>query len=206
MTAEKIIIAVGARPMYPGIPGDKEYGITSDDLFNMTRAPGKTLIIGASLVALECAGFLNRLGYKTKVMVRSILLRGFDQDMAEREAKFMQGEGVEFIRGATPVKLERPEDGGPITVTYDTSEGQEKEEFDTVLFAIGRRAQTDSLNLEAAGVVAEKNGKIKVGNDESTTVDNIFAVGDVIFGKPELTPVANKVGELLAKRLFGGST
>ena len=77
-TADKIIIAVGGRPQYPGIPGDKEFGITSDDIFSKKTAPGKTLVIGASYVALECAGFLTALGYDTTVMVRSILLRGFD--------------------------------------------------------------------------------------------------------------------------------
>ena len=84
VTADKIIIAVGGRPSYPGIPGDTELGISSDDIFSIKKAPGKTLIIGASYVALECAGFLRALGYDATVMVRSILLRGFDQDMANR--------------------------------------------------------------------------------------------------------------------------
>lgn len=78
MTADKIVIAVGGRPLYPNIPGDKEYGITSDDIFFLPNSPGKTLVVGASYVALECAGFLNALGYDATVMVRSILLRGFD--------------------------------------------------------------------------------------------------------------------------------
>ena len=78
VTADKIIIATGGRPNYPGIPGDKEFGITSDDLFSLKKAPGKTLVVGASYVALECAGFLTALGYDTSVMVRSIFLRGFD--------------------------------------------------------------------------------------------------------------------------------
>ena len=78
VTADKIIVAVGGRPSYPGIPGDREFGITSDDLFQLKKAPGKTLVVGASYVALECAGFLTAFGYDTSVMVRSIFLRGFD--------------------------------------------------------------------------------------------------------------------------------
>jgi pyruvate/2-oxoglutarate dehydrogenase complex dihydrolipoamide dehydrogenase (E3) component len=78
VTADKIVIAVGGRPLYPSIPGDKEYGITSDDIFSLKKSPGKTLVIGASYISLECSGFLNSLGYETTVMVRSILLRGFD--------------------------------------------------------------------------------------------------------------------------------
>lgn len=75
ITADKILLAPGGRPRYPNIPGAKEYGITSDDLFSLSRSPGKTLVIGASYVALECAGFLAAMGFDTTVMVRSILLR-----------------------------------------------------------------------------------------------------------------------------------
>lgn len=77
MTAKDIIISVGARPkLYDGI--DPHSYITSDDLFWMRKPPGKTLVVGGSYVALECAGFLNGLGYDTSVLVRSRLLRKFD--------------------------------------------------------------------------------------------------------------------------------
>jgi len=205
VTAEKIIIAVGGRPSYPDIPGAREFGITSDDIFSQKKAPGKTLVIGASYVALECAGFMTALGYDVTVMVRSILLRGFDQDMAELIGKHMELFHTKFIKGATPAKLEKPNPDGRIQVTYDTSEGQKVEEYDTVLFAIGRYAVTQGIALEKAGVIAEKNGKIKAQN-EATNVENIFAIGDVLHGQLELTPVAIKAGALLAYRLFAGST
>lgn len=101
VTAKNIVLAVGGRPSYPGIPGDKEFGITSDDLFSLKKAPGKTLIIGASYIALECAGFLTAFGYDTSVMVRSIFLRGFDQDMADRIAAHMATLGTKFIRDSS---------------------------------------------------------------------------------------------------------
>merc|ERR1719183_3224005 len=110
VTADKIVIATGGRPSYPGIPGDKEFGITSDDMFSLKKAPGKTLVVGASYVALECAGFLAALGYDTTVMVRSILLRGFDQDMANKIGNFLEKNHTKFIQGATPVKLEKPDE------------------------------------------------------------------------------------------------
>jgi thioredoxin reductase (NADPH) len=114
VTAESIVIAVGGRPSYPGIPGDKEFGITSDDIFSMAKPPGKTLVVGASYVALECAGFLTALGFDTTVMVRSILLRGFDQDMANLIGEHMELYHTKFIKGATPSKLEKPDPNGPI--------------------------------------------------------------------------------------------
>jgi len=116
VTADKIVIATGGRPSYPDIPGDKEFGITSDDIFSLKNAPGKTLVVGASYVALECAGFLTALGYDTTVMVRSILLRGFDQDMANLIGTFMENHHTKFIKDAVPVKLEKP--AGKIVVTY----------------------------------------------------------------------------------------
>lgn len=125
VTADKIVIAVGGRPSMPDIPGAKEFGISSDDIFSLKKAPGKTLVVGASYVALECAGFLTALGYDTTVMVRSILLRGFDSDMANLIGDHMEMYHTKFIRGATPSKLERLSgDDGPITVTYNTSEGE----------------------------------------------------------------------------------
>lgn len=74
-----VVCPSGGRPRYPDIPGAREYCITSDDLFSMPTPPGKTLVIGASYVALECAGFLAGIGFDVTCMVRSILLRGFDQ-------------------------------------------------------------------------------------------------------------------------------
>ena len=84
------------------------YGICtpcSDDLFSLPYSPGKTLVVGASYVSLECAGFLASLGYDVTVMVRSILLRGFDQQMAEAVGGYMAEHGVKFIRPCVPVKV-----------------------------------------------------------------------------------------------------
>lgn len=79
MTSKYILVAVGGRPTFPeNIPDVEKLVITSDDLFSLKQAPGKTLVVGASYVALECGGFLNALGFDTTIMVRSILLRGFD--------------------------------------------------------------------------------------------------------------------------------
>ena len=125
VTAERIVIATGGRPSYPDIPGDKEFGITSDDIFSLKEAPGKTLVVGASYVALECAGFLSAFGYDTTVMVRSIFLRGFDQDMAIRIGKYMKDSHTKFIEGATPSKLEKLE-SGMIKVTFKMADGEEK--------------------------------------------------------------------------------
>ena len=204
VTANKIVVAVGGRPSYPDIPGAKEFGITSDDIFSLKTAPGKTLVVGASYVALECAGFLTALGYDTTVMVRSIFLRGFDQDMANLIAKHMEVYHTKFIRSSTPSKLEKT--GDKITVTWNSPDGEKQEQFDTVMFAIGRYATTEPLDLAAAGLKTEANGKFIVTETEATNVDHIYAIGDVQHGRLELTPSAIKAGALLARRLFASGT
>lgn len=127
--------------------------------------------------------------------------------MANRIATYMENHKTKFIRGATPSKLEKLDgEDGQITVTFNHG-GQEKtEKYDTVLFAIGRYAVTGGINLPAAGVECEKNGKFKVNDVEQTNVPHIYAIGDVIYGQLELTPVAIKAGMLLSRRLFGGGT
>uniref|UniRef100_A0A3P9LNQ3 thioredoxin-disulfide reductase (NADPH) n=1 Tax=Oryzias latipes TaxID=8090 RepID=A0A3P9LNQ3_ORYLA len=210
-TAAKFVLATGERPRYLDIPGDREYCITSDDLFSLPYCPGKTLVIGASYVALECGGFLAGLGLDVTVMVRSILLRGFDQDMANRAGDHMEEHGVKFIRKFVPVKIEELEAGSPgrLKVTAKSTETDEiiEGEYNTVLIAVGRNACTERVGLDKAGVrVNPKNGKIPVNDEEQTNVPHIYAIGDILEGKWELTPVAIQAGKLLARRLYGNST
>lgn len=207
LTAKYILIAVGGRPRYPhNVPGAKEHGITSDDIFSLDKAPGKTLIVGAGYIGLECAGFLKGLGYDVTVLVRSVVLREFDQQMALIIQESMLQRGVKFNMQCNPTAVEKQADGTKL-VRWKDANGQEfSDTFDTVLFAIGRRALTRELHLDRAGVtVAGEEEKIDAVN-ERTNVDHIFAVGDVLFRKPELTPVAILAGRLLSRRLFAGHT
>uniref|UniRef100_A0A4X1T7H9 Thioredoxin reductase 1, cytoplasmic n=1 Tax=Sus scrofa TaxID=9823 RepID=A0A4X1T7H9_PIG len=201
-SAEKFLIATGERPRYLGIP---------DDLFSLPYCPGKTLVVGASYVALECAGFLAGIGLDVTVMVRSILLRGFDQDMANKIGEHMEEHGVKFIRQFVPIKVEQIEAGMPgrlrVTAKATNSDETIEGEYNTVLLAIGRDACTRNIGLETVGVeINEKTGKIPVTDEEQTNVPYVYAIGDILEGKPELTPVAIQAGRLLAQRLYGGST
>ncbi|XP_057562886.1 thioredoxin reductase 3 isoform X3 [Hippopotamus amphibius kiboko] len=208
-TAAKFVIATGERPRYLGIQGDKEYCITSDDLFSLPYCPGATLVVGASYVALECAGFLAGLGLAVTVMVRSVLLRGFDQEMAERVGASLQQLGVRFLRKFVPVEVQQLEKGSPgrLKVVAKSTEGAETVEgvYNTVLLAVGRDSSARNIGLEKIGVrVSEKTGRIPVNDVEQTSVPYVYAVGDILEGRPALTPVAVQAGKLLARRLFGG--
>lgn len=210
LRAERILLATGMRPRYPSIPGVKEYAITSDDLFSLDYCPGKTLAVGASYVSLECAGFLTGMGLDVTVMVRSILLRGFDQQMAEMIGTYMEKHGTQFLRKCVPTRIEMIEEGKPplLRVYYKKTEDSQEYSIDvnTVLMAIGRDACTNEIGLENTGVITNpKNGKIPVVN-EQTNIPHIYAIGDILEGGHELTPVAIEAGKLLARRLYGDAT
>ncbi|GBG85941.1 hypothetical protein CBR_g40754 [Chara braunii] len=205
ITSRRFVIAVGGRPRYMGVDGDKEFCITSDDLFAWDKPPGKTLCVGGSFVALEIAGFLTSLGFGVTVFARSVFLRGFDQQAAEHVVSYMEHQGTKMIANSVPIKFERDEKG-KVLVTYSERKSDvfRKEVFDTVIIAVGRDALTLDLRLDKAGVeFNQSTGKIRAVH-EQTNVKHIYAVGDVLEGKQELAAVAIKTGTLLAKRLFGG--
>lgn len=205
ITGKYIVVAVGARPTLPDLPGLLECCITSDDLFSLPHEPGKTLCIGGSYVSLECAGFLTELGFDVTVMVRSILLRGFDQEVAGRIGEFMESIGTKFQYEQTPISFTKTEDG-KVRVHSTGKLGERDDVYDTVLIATGRTPTTAALNLEKAGVVVDaRTQKIPVTQD-ATNIPNIFCVGDAQLGAPELTPTAIQAGKFLSRRLFNKAT
>jgi thioredoxin reductase (NADPH) len=132
-----------------------ENTITSDDLFSLPYNPGKTLCVGASYVSLECAGFLKGIGLDVTVMVRSILLRGFDQQMAGIIGSFMENKGIKFKHGSVPVEITRIKEGTPgeVLVKYKNEKDEiEEEVYNTVVLAVGRDPCTKEIGLDKVGV------------------------------------------------------
>lgn len=201
LTSERFVVAVGARPTPLDCIG-AELAISSDDLFSLETSPGKTCCVGGGYVALECGGFLSALGLDTSLYARSILLRGFDRECCDKiETRFV-ADGVKVVKGVVPTEITRTDDARLMVAFSDGS----TDVFDTVVGAIGRTADTAGLALENAGVTVlpENRGKIFCVS-EKTNVDNIYAIGDVVYGIPELTPVAISAGRRLAGRLYDGS-
>jgi len=127
--------------------------------------------------------------------------------MTERIGTYMEEKGTTFYRGGNLKEIKKLENGR-LLVTFVDGEGndyKEPEEFDSVLAAIGRTMETVWLNLDKAGVKTNKKGEIIINKEDGSNVSNIFAIGDIGEGVPELTPVAIMSGKLLSKRLFGGS-
>merc|ERR1711957_1100323 len=117
-----------------------------------------------------------------------------------------KNQGMRFINGAVPTKFTKSSTGKIIAEYQDNDKNLHTEEFDTVVLAIGRYADSVNIELDKLGVKLAKNGKVITNDDESSSVENIFAIGDCAEGRPELTPPAIMAGKLLAARLYGNST
>lgn len=141
-------------------------------------------------------------------MVRSILLRGFDRDMAQRVGTYMETHGTSFLHGCEPSLIEKTQNDSILVTWTDPLGATTSDTFDTVLFATGRQPATKHVGLEQAGVVYNSTtGKVVTDlTSDATNVRNIFAIGDIVEGGVELTPVAIQAGQLLAQRLCGQST
>jgi glutathione reductase (NADPH) len=198
--ADHIVIATGGRPRLPDIP-QAGLGITSDDFFTLTRQPRTVAIAGAGYIAVELAGLLNALGSRVTLLLRQRkLLARFDAMIGAAVAEEMQEAGVHI---ETETEIEGMARDGHGALTLHCSGRQSLTGFDTLIWAIGRRANTERLNLPAAGVSVADDGSLPVDNYQNTNVPGIYAVGDVT-GRAALTPVAIAAGRRLADRLFGG--
>ena len=198
--AKHIVIATGARPNIPTIPG-AELGGSSDDVFAWEQLPESVAILGAGYIAVELAGVLHALGVKTDLFVRRDRpLRGFDSYIVEGLVNEMEKIGLPLHTHKVPVKLEESEQG--ITIHFEDGSSHTASQ---VIWATGRRPNVDGLELEKAGVTLNKRGFIQVDEYQNTVVEGIYALGDVT-GEKELTPVAIKAGRTLSERLFNGKT
>ncbi len=202
--AAQIVIATGARPMRPAIPG-AELGITSDDFFRLPARPQRVLVAGSGYIAVELAGIFNAFGSQVQMLLRGErLLKSFDAMLAEALARQMHHDGVAIHFGVRPVECRRTADGsGALEVLGH--DGQVIGPVDVVLWAIGREPSTENLHPDRAGVALDHAGFVVTDAWQRTNVEGIHAVGDVT-GRAALTPVAIAAGRRLADRLFDGQS
>ncbi len=197
ITADHILIATGGEPIIPHIPG-AEHGIDSNGFFELNEQPRRVAVVGAGYIAVELAGVMNALGSETHLLVRKHApLRNFDPLLTDTLVEVMNTEGPQLHTHSVPKSVEKQADGSLLL----NLENGEQLEVDCLIWAIGRRPLTQSLNLDAAGVAVDERGYIKVDEYQNTSARGVYAVGDNI-GYVELTPVAVKAGRQLSERLF----
>jgi len=195
--AAKILIATGGRPWMPQeLPGI-EHAITSNEAFHLPQLPKRIVVVGGGYIAVEFAGIFNGMGVDTTLVHRGPnLLRGFDDDVRAHVAAQMEERGIKIRLGTQLAKIEKT-DGGLVASCTDKHDLQ----TDVVMFAVGREPYTEGLGLETAGVELTENGAVKVDEYSRSSVDNIWAVGDVT-DRISLTPVAIREGQAFALTEF----
>jgi glutathione reductase (NADPH) len=198
VTAAKILVATGGRPVKPAIPG-AELGITSNEVFDLPSLPQSMLIWGGGYIGVEFACLLQRLGVKiTLVSRREAVLRGFDGDIRRVVTEGMLAAGIEIEVGTNIARIEKDASGAK-KVTLANGHVHVVGE---VMIATGRRPNTEGLGLETVGVEVNAAGAIAVDDKSRTTAPQIWAVGDVT-DRVNLTPVAIREGHAFADTVFG---
>ena len=199
VTARTILIAVGATPDIPDIPG-KEHGITSNEAFHLDAIPRRVVIAGAGYIANEFAGIFHEFGAHVTLVNRTdVILRSYDAQIRDRLLQISTAKGIEFKFHCAMEQVEKQPDGSLLLHLH----GQDPLACDMLMFATGRRPLTHGLGLENAGVALDPRGAVPVDDDNRTSCDSIYAVGDVT-NRVQLTPVAIREAQAFADTVFGG--
>ncbi len=211
VTADKILIAVGGRPIKPDLPG-MEYGITSNEIFHLKEQPKHIVILGAGYIGTEFACIMRGLGSEVTQITRGEkILKGFDEDIRTEIEEGMTNHEIRLIKNNVVKTIERVSEGFKLTLS---GEDQEPVIADVFLVATGRTPNVDGLGLENAGIdVVDSSiegpgysttNAIAVNEYSQTSQSNIFAVGDVT-DRINLTPVAIGEGRAFADSEFGNN-
>jgi glutathione reductase (NADPH) len=198
LTADKILIATGARPVMPPVDGI-EHAISSNEVFHLDKLPKRIVIAGGGYIATEFAGIFHQFGSHVTLVNRTdVILRHYDAQIVDRLIQISLRKGIDFRFNVTADRIERTESGS----LKITMQGCDDLEADQLLVAVGRKPNTANLGLDAVGVEVGEKGQVKVDADNRSSVPSIFAVGDVT-DRIQLTPVAIREGQAFADTFFG---
>ena len=200
ITAGKVLISTGARPLMPDILGI-EHAISSNDVFNLEKLPKRIVIAGGGYIANEFAGIFHQFGCHVTLVNRTeTMLRSYDQQLVDRLLQISMSKGIHFEFNSTFTAIEKRDDGS-LRLTMD---GCDDMDANALLFAVGRQPNVEGLGCEVVGVEVGDKGQIKVDADSRSSVPSIFAVGDVT-DRVQLTPVAIREGQAFADTFFGNT-
>ena len=200
-TAEHIVIATGSKPVSLEVPG-AELGINSDGFFDLNKRPDRVCVVGGGYIGVELAGVLSALGAEVCLATRSkqSFLGRFDCTLQKQLAKEMTRNGIRIYCANSTVSAVERQANGNLSLRWENA--QVLKDFDTIIWALGRLANTSGLNLDCAGIQCNDRGFIQTDDYQNTNIDGVYAVGDVT-GRTALTPVAIAAARRLVDRLFG---
>ncbi|OJD33555.1 glutathione reductase [Diplodia corticola] len=204
--AKHILIAVGGHPTLPDIPG-KELCIDSDGFFDIEHQPKKVVTVGAGYIGVELSGMFNALGTETHFFIRGDkVLRSFDPIIQDTITQEYERQGMNIHKKSSITKVEDAGNGKK-RVYYNEGDSKDQviDDVDHVLFAIGRAPEIEKLGIDKLpGLKQNEKSHIVVDKYQNTSVENVYALGDVCDQGFELTPVAIAAGRRLSDRIFGG--
>lgn len=203
LTGKSFLIATGASPFVPTIPGLKDVDyLTSTTLLELKQLPKSLAVIGAGYIGLELGQLFHNLGVQVTLMQRGKrLLKEYDPEISDSVSEMLTEQGIDFITGATFEQVEEINGRKEITVTV---EGEKKVvEAEQILVATGRKPNTASLNLSAAKVKIGSREEIMVDAYMQTSNERIYAAGDVTLS-PQYVYVAAYQGGIVADNTVGG--
>ncbi|TMJ18757.1 MAG: glutathione-disulfide reductase [Alphaproteobacteria bacterium] len=196
--AATILIATGATPVVPDVPG-AEHGVTSNEMFHLDAMPRRAVIAGGGYIANEFAGILHEFACEVTIVNRGDrILRHYDEQVRDRLLQISLTKGINFKFNAPFEKVVKRKDGS-LRIHL---QGSSPIDADLLLWAVGRAPNTAGLGLAEAGVELGKNGAILVDEDNQSSVPSIYAIGDVT-DRVQLTPVAIREGQAFADTMFG---
>ncbi|WP_200933936.1 FAD-containing oxidoreductase [Rhizobium sp. Leaf306] len=205
LTAPQIFLNVGARATIPDFEGvnDIPY-MTNSDIVGLDRVPDHLVIIGGSYIGLEYAQMYRRFGAKVTVVERGDrIVSREDPEISQSIQEMLEAEGIVIRTSADCIRFRKMDDG--IAVGVSCNEGEPEVIGSDVLLAVGRRPNTDDLGLDKAGVTLDERGYIEVGDDLSTSVAGIWAMGDC-NGRGAFTHTAYNDFEIVAANLLDGES
>jgi pyruvate/2-oxoglutarate dehydrogenase complex dihydrolipoamide dehydrogenase (E3) component len=204
LTADNIFINVGARPADPPIDGlESVHTLNSTSIMELEEVPEHLLVLGGGYVGLEFAQMFRRFGSEVTIVQRGEqLLAREDDDVAEGVAEILRKDGIEVLLETEALRAEQTEDGG-IQLSLRTPEGERTLAGSHLLVAIGRPPNTDSLDLDAAGVHTDKRGFVEVDERLETNVPGVYALGDA-KGGPAFTHISYDDFRIIKTNLLDG--
>ncbi len=205
LTAEKIFINTGLRPLIPDIPGLKDFPyLDSTSIMELDSVPEHLLVLGGGYVALEFGQMFRRFGSKVTILQRSgLLLSREDPDVAEEIANILGGEGIDVRLKTRATRFEKIGEG-QIVATVESAQGKETIRATQLLVAVGRVPNGDRLNLEAAGIRTDERGSIPVNERLETNVPGVYCMGDA-NGGPAFTHISYDDYRIIRDNLLEGA-
>ncbi len=202
ISCDAIIIAAGSTPEMTETKGiDSKGVITSDELLELEEIPKRMIVIGGGVIGLEFASIYKELGTEV-VLLSSRILKNADKEISKRLLPFLKKQGIEVYNDIRAKEIIEENGGLKVVAQYKTKDEIVEVTGDYVLAASGRKAAVDGLNLSGVGIEHDEKG-IAVNENFETNVKNIFAIGDIVKGNPQLAHVASAQGEAVAEFILG---